>query len=45
MSLYAAGAVINAKIKPLNMRSYRIFNIVIPVVVFAATYYILQRFL
>jgi hypothetical protein len=32
--MYATGVVINAKIKPINMKTFRIANIVIPIVLF-----------
>lgn len=32
--MYFTGTVINSKIKPINMKTYRIANVVIPIILF-----------
>ena len=42
MGIYATGLVINSRIKPLNMKSFRIFNIIMPIILFAIVFVVMN---
>ena len=42
MGIYATGLVINSKVKPLNMKSFRIYNIIMPIILFAIVFVIMN---